>query len=202
MSEEKAGSAGEEQKGQEAASVPIEEFNQLKAQFEEGSQRLGKLESENKKLKDELLSPEYIQKLNTQMKKSEEALSEEPDKTSKEAKELRTLIAGLHEEISVMKAREELGNTRNRYKDFDEYKSGILDRCRRNPTMSYEDAYLAEKAYQNEEKTREDQEKAARAASEKPGGINYDSTSPREFKNADEANEDAWTRVVGNKETL
>lgn len=209
-----AGNAGSTNNDQKSI-ISQEDYNALKVQLDTVSNELKKTKAESDKIKETLLSPEFLARMEEGGRGSDQTLERTqtsvPDIDNMSRREFAEFLLTavndrvakdfysrqdiLEKELRLMKAKEELAQVKAKYPDFDKLKDGITTRVQRG--ASYEDAYLAERQYQNIEKEQAEKEKAAKAASEKPGGVNYKSVSPADFKSSKQANDDAWERIVG-----
>ena len=113
-------------------------------------------------------------------------------------KELSTLRSG----ISDIAASLEVKECETKYPDFWEFKEQMVDLVKGNDALKIEDAYKIAKQNIKLEKDQKEKESALRAQSEKPSGLAESSTTQRSFKNKTDASEDAWKKVVGDKDRL
>jgi len=148
----------------------------------------------------EKLSSKQILELATE--RAKEAIMSEVD--AKYAEVVRRQGVTLHEVLSYI----EVGECEKKYKDFDTYRDAtrkVLENSRTQITI--EQAYKQAK-YDTLEKdgklTPKEEKELKTPASEKPTStVPGDTMSKSSFKNAGEAAEDAWDRVMGSgKDTL
>lgn len=111
-------------------------------------------------------------------------------------------IKSIKSTVSDITANLEVKEAEKKYPDFWDYKDQMIDLTKRNDGLRIEDAYKIAKQNIKLEKDAQEKAEALRAQSEKPGGVAKTSTTPKEFKDSSEASEDAWSRIMGDKETL
>jgi len=206
--------ANEESKPTETKTVSYEEFSKLKSDFESKSGEITKLREENSRLRDTVLSPEYMEKLVGPEKKSNDDVDVE-NMTKKELVEftariiaeqltpgLEARFKNVEDTLQRVSAEKELAETKAKFPDFNEYKDKIREKLQTRPNLTFEDAYKIVRQEERLEKDDDERKREAKTASEKPGGISRTSTQKTDFKNKVEANDDAWERIVGKGDSI
>lgn len=99
-------------------------------------------------------------------------------------------------------AQMEVNKCAAKYKDFWDFKDDMYKLVNANTNLSVEEAYKLAKQNKKIAKDEDEAKAAAAAASEKPGGTAASTAIPKDFKTTQEANDDAWGKVVGDKAEL
>lgn len=205
--------------------IPKAELEKLQTQLADKSKELDSLSKEHNTLKETLFTPEYIASLEkdgqgpvqTQQQQQTQQVdnatlenmsrgeytnyllqrvgSEITPVIQKEFKTLRTNI----DQVAASAEREAL---LKKYPDAKDHFPEMVKLLKHFPGYSMEHAYKIAKQDAIDVKNAEEQEKAARAASEKPGGAPSSSTETAEYKDAKSANEAAWQAIVGDNDKI
>ena len=195
------------------------EYEKITSELDSVRKGKEKSEMELQNAKLELLSPEYISYLENKNKQTTSTTkSPSLDLESMSRTELVSLLRNdleavlqeyskkaidpLKHSISDLIAREEVRLCEGKYEDFNDYRKDMISLVRNNEGLSIEDAYKIAKSNHKLEKDKAEKEAAVRASSEKPGGPASSTTVNRDFKNKVDAAEDAWKRVVGDKDYI
>jgi len=198
----------------------------MKAELEETKKQLdthkkGKdsLEKELENAKMELLSPDYLNYIESKQSKGKKSDIDNPDEIegmtntqlinylSEKLSEAfdsftKDNIAPLKNSVADLVAREEVRMCEAKYKDFNEYRPDMIKLVNSNENLRIEEAYKIAKSNRKIEKEREEAEREAKATAEKPGGPAGRTTVPKDFKSKNDAANDAWEQVMGNKNEL
>jgi len=148
------------------------------------------------------LSDKDIEKLSSReilelsVSRAKEALLSEVAPKYEEA--LRRQDATIHDILAYI----ELGEVQKKYKDFDDYRDDVRKVLEASRTqLTFEQAYKQAKLDRLEKEgklTPKEEKELKTPASEKPTAtVPGDTMSKSAFKNASDAAEDAWNRIVG-----
>lgn len=214
---------GTEPKGE---MISKEEFDKVQTQLTEKDAELTKVNKEHQTLKDEIFTPEYLASIEAKEKsgapektpsKGGVAVTDEDlDKMSRSefskymvdriSSELGPIVGGqikaLKISVDAIAANAERDKLVAKHDDASEYFDDMVKLFKQNPAYDMESAYKIAKQDRIDKKDQVKQEEAARAASEKPGGVSGGSLEPKEFKDEKSANDDAWDKAVGDKDKI
>jgi hypothetical protein len=197
------------------------DLDKVSTELATSRKELSKVEKELQNAKLELLSPEYVAYLEgknegakTKPKATDSGVNLE-DLSRKElvdllGKELAGALDDFRKQhidpvrtsVQDLIAREEVRICEKRYDDFNDFRKDMIEIVKKNDSIGIDEAYKIAKANRKLEKDKAEKEAAIKASSEKPGGPAGSTTTKTDFKDKKAAGEDAWSKVVGEKETL
>ena len=197
------------------------EFEKLTTELEKEKKDKGTLQKEMDNLRLEVLDPDYMAFKESKNKPESKKPAVEVDTNELENMPRAKFVDLIVDKVSTAitpKLEQELGKVKQglqnvmadrevdkcaaKYKDFWDYKQDMLGLVKQNDALRVEDAYKLAKQNRKLEKDEEEQKVAAKAASEKPGGPSAPSMQAKDFKDKDKAAEDAWSKTMGDKQTL
>lgn len=214
------GGNGGDGTGGNEETVSKAEFQKLQESFNNTTKQLSDVKKESDEAKLAILDPDFLEFKESKKaggKKAEVDLND-TDLESMSRKDFATFIGttvatelgkelanktrGIQSTLEKIQADSEVKEATAKYKDFWDYKEEMHVELKRNPSLTIEDSYKLAKQNKHIEKSESEKIAAAKASSEKPGGSSSSNVAPREFKSEAEANEDAWTSVVGDKDQI
>lgn len=199
---------------QQVDMVPKADYEKLQTSHTELTKTVDKLKQDLDEARLTLLDPRYIKAMEQgkELPALKPAAGADLDSMSraqlvelivnKVSQQVTDQVNSLKGTVGDMMAGMEVKEASAKYSDFWEYKDAMRALVKKNDSLTIDDAYKLAKANRQYEKSEAEKQAAAKAVAEKPGGIASSAAQPANFKNKEAAADDAWSRIVGDKNEL